>query len=108
MPKRMKRRKKEGLCKYLYIDVFGYPFCTLKSEKALKCEYCEVSQEYKEMIAQQKSEEYKRLCKGSSVYKTPSIYRCTRLDHLADKYGHLPERMRPELKKGLYDVTIGV
>ncbi len=107
MSRRSKKRKKASPCKHLYIDVFGHPFCTLKPEKALECEYCMVSQEYKEVIAQQNSPEYKRICKGNVVHKFPSIYRCTRLDHLADKYGHLPERMRPRLKKGLYSVTVG-
>ena len=106
MSGRSKKKKKSSSCKHLFIDVFGHPFCLLKQEEALKCEYCLISQEYKEVMAQQDSKEYKAVCKGNSGYKFPSIYRCTRLDHLSDSYGHLPERMRPKLKKGLHSITV--
>jgi hypothetical protein len=51
MSRRVKKREKVSPYKYLYIDIFGHPFCTLRPEEALECEYCMVSQEYKEMIA---------------------------------------------------------
>lgn len=109
MTKRIKKRKrKEGShCKWLFIDVFGHPFCTQKPpEEAIKCEYCMASQEYRTVIAQQNSPEYKGLCEGGDEYKFPGIYRCTKLDHLADRHGHLPQRMRPKLKKGLHGITV--
>lgn len=99
--------KEEHICEHFYVDIFGHPFCTKNPEEAIQCKYCLPSEEYKEMIRQQNSETYKKICQGNKMFQTPSVYRCSRLDHLADRYGHLPEKFRPKLQKGFYGITLG-
>ena len=96
-------RNVKSQCPFLYVDVFGHPYCTAKPEKALKCEYCVPSEEYVEM--QRQLEKQGILNDKNNPFKVPSTYRCTILDKYADKYGHLPPKFRDKLPNNMDAVT---
>ena len=90
-------------CPFLYVDVFGHPYCTAETNKALECKFCVPSEEYVEMRRQLKAQG--QLNNKNNPFQAPSTYRCTVLDKFADRDGHLPSKFRAKLPDGLDAVT---
>ncbi len=90
-------------CPHLYVDIFGHPYCTAKTEIALDCKFCIPSDEYVEMRRQ--LEMQGQLDNKDNPFRAPSTYRCTALDQYADKDGHLPPKFRPKPPDGMSAIT---
>ncbi|MCD6579720.1 hypothetical protein J7L48_09610 [bacterium] len=90
-------------CPFLYVDIFGHPYCTAETDKALECEFCVPSEEYVEMRRQ--LEMQGQLNNKNNPFQAPSTYRCTVLDKYADPDGHLPPKYRSKLPEGMGGVT---
>ncbi|MBN1898667.1 MAG: hypothetical protein JW827_07815 [Spirochaetes bacterium] len=91
-------------CQYLYVDVYGHPYCT--GSKKNQCEFCRWSEEYKIMRDQHEMFKKIKLIAKDSLFKIPSLNRCTVYDHLADDLGHLPENMRDTLSDNCIAITM--
>jgi CRISPR/Cas system Type II protein with McrA/HNH and RuvC-like nuclease domain len=100
--KTQKKMKKEE-CEFLYIDIFGHPYCTKNIKEGMNCEFFIPSEEYQEMRRQLKEQGV--LDDKNSHFKVPSTYRCAKYDKYADKNGHLPPKMRPRPPKGFGSIT---
>ena len=90
-------------CPYLYVDVFGHPYCTAEPNIGLECKFCVPSEEYVDLRNQLKAQGM--LDKKNSPWKAPSTYRCTVFDEYADREGHLPPKHRPKPQGGIDAVT---
>ncbi len=106
MKKKKKKKNSNERCPYLYIDIFGHPYCTGSPEKMIDCKYFIPSEEYKAMKQQIVMQKDITNNKVNSLFKVPSTYRCMIYDNQADNEGHLPEHFRDKLNKKVIGMTV--
>ena len=97
MKKKKKKKKEKKIkkeCQYLFIDIFGHPYCTRPEEEAIGCKFSLPSDEYLDMKQQLNKQRENNKNNEIPIFSPPSTYRCTVYDNYADGYGHLPEHMR--------------
>lgn len=100
--------QKKHNCPYLYVDIFGHPFCKENSKKTNNCRYFVPSEEFKMMKEQIDFQKSLFQNEGTNLFKVPSTFRCTKYDKLSDPEGHLPENFRDIMDEKFVGVTINI